>query len=112
MQEAVPLLNELLLPHVVKWATMSVCSIQRSITHWNKLQMWFLQQLCEQTDGCLGEQLSCNNVVSVPAPFHTLGRKYFGNKFHVEWTGQVGMIILWSLWGLDITTCDNYFGPL
>lgn len=81
----------------LKWATSSpcremgdnfdTCATQRSITYLNMLQMWFVPQLCEQTDSCVGYQLSYNNTVSVPALAHTPGRKYFGNRDRAQWTG-------------------------
>lgn len=71
------------------------------------LWMWFAPQLCEQTDSYFGQQLTRNSIVNAPAPSHTPGRKCLGNKSHTHNGLDVYMIILWSLWGLDFTTCDN-----
>lgn len=87
MQEAGSLLNEPLSPQVMKWPTISMCPRQGPVTHLNMLWRWFVPQLREQADSYLGQWLSCNNTGSVPAPSHTPGRKYFGNKFCAQWIG-------------------------
>ena len=77
MQEAVSLLNNPLSPHVM-CDNVNMCSIQESVTL-NVLQTY------EQTAICSGQQLACNNTVSVLASSHTPGGKYFGNKFCAQW---------------------------
>lgn len=71
------------------------------------LWMWCVSQLCEQTQSYFGQQLTCNSTAQVPQ--HLLMSQVESvlvtNPTHNGL--DVGMTILWSLWGLDFTTCDN-----
>lgn len=108
MQEAVSLQRAASSPCGEKGDNMcfNLCSSKgRSGPHVNRLRMWFAPQLCEQTNNCSGQQLSCNNIVDgqhllTPQVEHILATRSVHGR-------DVGLVILWSLWDSGLTTCDN-----